>query len=70
MMSVRIRMASAVLMSTHNIQFNDKKISLYFCFLELSEEFCRVPKTSSNYIMKTCLYNFEPLKPTEIKGTH
>ena len=37
-------------MSTHNIQFHDKigKISLKFFFLELSEEFRRDSKTSSN----------------------
>ena len=37
-------------MSTHNIQFHDKiiKKSLNICFLELSEEFRRGPKTSSN----------------------
>ena len=37
-------------MSTHNIQFHDKikKISLNICFLELSEEFRRDSKTSSN----------------------
>ena len=28
-------------MSTHNIQFHDKKKSLNICFLELSEEFRR-----------------------------
>ena len=35
-------------MSTHNIQFHDKKISLNICFLELSEEFRRDSKPSSN----------------------
>ena len=37
-------------MSTHNIQFDDKnkKISLNICCLELSEEFRRDSKTSSN----------------------
>ena len=39
-------------MSTHNIhiQFHDKirKKSLNICFVELSEEFCRTQKTSSN----------------------
>ena len=33
-----------VILSTHNIQFHDKKISLNICFLELSEEFCRDSK--------------------------
>ena len=33
---------------THIIQFRDKKISLNICFLELSEEFGRDSKTSSN----------------------
>ena len=37
-------------MSTHNMQFHDKirKFSLNICFLELSEEFRRDSKTSSN----------------------
>ena len=37
-------------MSTDKIQFHDKirKISLDICFLELSEEFRRDSKTSSN----------------------
>ena len=37
-------------MSTHNIQFHDKdkKFSLNIRFLELSEEFRRDSKTSSN----------------------
>ena len=37
-------------MSIQNIQFRDKneKISLNICFLELSEEFRRDSKTSSN----------------------
>ena len=40
-------------MNTHNIHFHDKirqfpKISLTICFLELSEEFPRDSKTSSN----------------------
>ena len=36
-------------MSTNNIQFHDKKEkSLNICFLELSEEFRRDSKTSSN----------------------
>ena len=39
----------AILMSTHNIQFDkNKKISLNICFLELSEEFRRDSKKSSN----------------------
>ena len=42
MLSVLIRIAS-ILMSTHNIQFNDKirQKSLNICFLELLEELCR-----------------------------
>ena len=41
-------------MSTHNIHFHDKirKVPLkfqIFCFLELSEEFPRDSKTSSNH---------------------
>ena len=35
-------------MSNHNIQFRDKIRSLNICFLELSEEFCWVSKTSLN----------------------
>ena len=35
-------------MNTQNIQFHDKKISLYICFLELSEELRRDSETSSN----------------------
>ena len=35
-------------MSTHNIQFHDKKISLNICFLDLGEEFHRDSKMSSN----------------------
>ena len=37
-------------MSTHNIQFHDKKkkMSLNICFLELAEEFRRDSKMSSN----------------------
>ena len=35
-------------MSTHNIQFHDKKISLNICFLELAKEFRRDTKMSSN----------------------
>ena len=35
-------------MSTYNIQFHDKKISLNICFLELSEDLHRVSKMSSN----------------------
>ena len=37
-------------MSTHNIQFHKeiKKASLNICFLDLSEEFRRDSKTSSN----------------------
>ena len=37
-------------MRTHNIQFRDKmrKFPLNICFLELSEEFRRDSKTSSN----------------------
>ena len=35
-------------MSTHNIQFHDKKISLNIFFLELSEEFRKDSKTSLN----------------------
>ena len=40
-------------MSTQNIHFHDKigkipKMSLNICFLELSEEFSRDSKTSSN----------------------
>ena len=43
----------AILMSTHNIHFHDEirkfpRKSLNICLLELSEEFCRDPKTSSN----------------------
>ena len=34
------RLDEAILMSTHNLKFHKiKKISLYICFLELSEEF-------------------------------
>ena len=41
MLSVLIRIASMILMSTHNIQFHDKirKKFLNICFLELLEEF-------------------------------
>ena len=34
-------------MSTHNIQFHNKKASLNICFLDLSEEFRRDSKLSS-----------------------
>ena len=34
-------------MSTHNIQFHDKKISLNICCLELAEEFPRDSKMNS-----------------------
>ena len=45
--------SEAILMSTHSIHFRDKigkfsKISLNICFLDLSEEFSRDSKTSSN----------------------
>ena len=36
-------------MSMHTIQFHDKKIFLNISFLELSEEFRRDAKTSSNH---------------------
>ena len=36
-------------MSIHNIQFHDKKLSLNICFCELSEEFRRDSKLSSNH---------------------
>ena len=36
-------------MSTHNIRFHNKKISLNIFFLELLEEFREDSKTSSNY---------------------
>ena len=49
MLSVLIRIDEAILMSIHNIQFHDKKISLNFCFLVLSEEFRRESKTSSKH---------------------
>ena len=50
MLCVLIRIDEAILMSTHNIQFHDKirKCPLNICFLEVSEEFRRDSKTSSN----------------------
>ena len=51
MLSVHIRIATTrrFLMSTHNIKFhNKKKNSQNIYFLELSEEFRRDSKTSSN----------------------
>ena len=36
-------------MSTHNLQFNDRIRNLV-CFLELSEEFRRDSKMSSNHL--------------------
>ena len=38
-------------MSTHNIQFYDKKISLNICFLELSEELRRDSKNEFKLAM-------------------
>ena len=35
-------------MSTHNIQFHNKTISLIICFLELSKEFHKDSKKSLN----------------------
>ena len=40
LLRVLIRIAS-ILMSTHNIQSHNKKISLNICFLERSEKFRR-----------------------------
>ena len=48
MLRVLIRTDETILMSTHNIKSHSKKISLNICFLELSENFRRDSKMSSN----------------------